>query len=75
MHANVRGAGLFAALSLGATSLERIAQGAFVARTFHPDAAAQLAYEPLYAEFTKLFKQQKAMYKRLHKRLNGTPAT
>ena len=71
MHANVRGAGLFAALSLGATLLERIAQGAFVARTFHPDAAARLAYEPLYAEFTGLFKQQKAMYHRL----NGTPAT
>jgi len=67
MHANVRGAGLFAALSLGTTSLERIAQGAFVARTFHPDAAARLAYEPLYSEFTKLFKQQKAMYHRLHK--------
>ena len=31
---------------------------------------AHEAYEPLYREFTGLFKQQKAMYRRL----NGTPS-
>ena len=64
-----RGAALFAALSLGHTTLERIGALDLVARTFTPDPGAMRAYEPLYREFTGLYKQQKSMYARL----NGTP--
>ena len=66
MHANVRGAGLFAALSLGETTISRIGAGQHVGRTYHPNHSAQRTYQPLFAEFEQLYKQQKSMYKRLN---------
>ena len=39
-----------------------------MAKTFQPDPSAMHTYEPVYSEFAKLYKQQKAMCKRLNRR-------
>jgi xylulokinase len=67
MHASVRGAALFAAMSLGKISLEEVPQLVRVADTFEPDPHARSTYEPMYREF-------KGFYGALHRsyaRLNG----
>ena len=70
MHASVRGAALFAALSLGRITLEDVPRLVRVAGVFEPDDAARSTYEPMYREF-------KGFYGALHgsySRLNGTVA-
>ncbi|HET7420300.1 MAG TPA: FGGY-family carbohydrate kinase [Candidatus Dormibacteraeota bacterium] len=67
MYAALRGAGLFAAMSLGKISLEDVRQLVPVTDTFEPDDASRAIYDPMYAEF-------KRFYDRLHDsyaRLNG----
>ncbi|HEY4331660.1 MAG TPA: FGGY-family carbohydrate kinase, partial [Ilumatobacteraceae bacterium] len=66
VNVNVRGAAWFAALHLGHLTLDEIAGRSPAARVFHPVAAASRAYAPLYAEFVRLAKSQKAMYGRLN---------
>lgn len=68
MNVNVRGAAWFAAINLGHLTFDEIRQHRPVATTFTPSATAMRAYEPLGAEFTKLAKQQKSMYRRLNRR-------
>jgi xylulokinase len=65
--ANVRGAGMLAMLALGALDVAGISAAVDVRRTFEPDPAARATYDELYAEFVNLYKQTKA----IHRRLNG----
>lgn len=66
-HANARGAAFVAWLALGRRSLEELNRAVTIEATFRPDPGARAAYTPLYAEFTKLYKANKA----IHARLNG----
>jgi xylulokinase len=68
LNVNVRGAAWFAAISLGHLRADELGAIAPAARTFQPDRAANAMYKPLYAEFVRLAKSQKAMYKRLNAR-------
>ncbi len=65
--ANVRGAGLLTFLALGAIEVQDISGAVEVARTFEPDPANRATYDELYIEFVNLYKQTKA----IHRRLNG----
>jgi xylulokinase len=65
VNVNVRGAAWFAALHLGHLTLDEIAASAPSARVFEPIAVNTALHAPLYAEFTRLARSQRAMYKRL----------
>ncbi len=69
LDVNVRGAAWFAALSLGHRTLDELGDAPVAATVFTPAPGAAGVYQPLYGEFTKLAKSQKAMYARL----NGKP--
>jgi xylulokinase len=66
-HANSRGAAFVAWLALGRQDLAELNRAISIDREFHPDPTARRAYEPLYAEFAKLYKAHKP----IHARLNG----
>lgn len=67
MFANLRGAALFAAISLGKLSLDDVRSHVAVDRTFEPDAAARAVYEPMYAEFKHLYDRLHTVYARLNR--------
>ncbi|HEY5876602.1 MAG TPA: FGGY-family carbohydrate kinase [Ilumatobacteraceae bacterium] len=69
MHVNVRGAAWFAALALGHLTMDDVARRAPAVSTFSPDPPAARVYAPMYQEFRRIYRQQKAMYRRL----NGRP--
>ncbi|HEX5822791.1 MAG TPA: FGGY-family carbohydrate kinase [Solirubrobacterales bacterium] len=66
MHANLRGAALFAALALGEISRDRVRDLVPVDRVFEPDPATREVYDRLYAEFPGLYKAQRKMFARLN---------
>jgi xylulokinase len=66
LNVNVRGAAWFAAIALGHLRAEELGAIAPKATTFTPSPEATNAYKPLYAEFVRLAKSQKSMYKRLN---------
>ncbi len=68
MLANVRGAGLFAAISLNKLDLNDVADLVRVTDTFQPDAAARTVYEPMYREFKSLYERLHGTYARLNRR-------
>ena len=68
LHTNVRGAALFAAVSLGHCSLSDAGSRSRVDRTFVPHPPSTVAHDPLYREFVRLAKSQKQMYARLNRR-------
>jgi xylulokinase len=68
MYTNVRGAALFAAMSLGKISLDDVRSLVPVTATFDPDPVARAAYEPMHAEFTQLYGRLHGVYARLNKR-------
>ncbi|MGH2984172.1 MAG: xylulokinase [Solirubrobacterales bacterium] len=68
MHANLRGAALFAALALGAVRREEIRDLVPVDRVFEPDPRNRATYDRLYAEFPRLYKAQRKMFARLNGR-------
>ena len=67
VHATLRGAAILAGMALGA-----IAQSPAAAAltqtdsTFRPDPSATAVHDALYAEFRKLYKSQKPMFRRLN---------
>ena len=67
MLACLRGAGLFAAISLGKLSLDDVPGLVRVADTFAPSAAARDLYEPMYAEFKRLYGALHGAYSRLNR--------
>lgn len=66
MVAQLRGAGLTAALTLGVVTRDEVPDLVRVERTFVPGPAASTAYEANYREFRGLYGQQKAMFARLN---------
>jgi xylulokinase len=66
VHANLRGAALFAGLALDAVSRDEVRDLVPVDRVFQPDAANRAAYDRLYAEFPGLYKAQRKMFARLN---------
>ncbi|MGA7986855.1 MAG: FGGY-family carbohydrate kinase [Candidatus Dormiibacterota bacterium] len=66
MYANLRGAAFFAAMSLGRIELTDVAERVRVTRTFEPDAAAMQVYEPMYAEYRRLYHRLHGVYARLN---------
>ncbi|MFZ6005046.1 MAG: xylulokinase [Actinomycetota bacterium] len=68
MHAGLRGAALLAGIALGDVDRARARDHVPVDKTFVPDPATRADYERLYAEFPKLYKAQKDMFRRLNRR-------
>lgn len=66
MHANLRGAALFAALALGAVSRDEVRALVPVDRVFEPNQANRATYDRLYREFPGLYKAQRKMFARLN---------
>lgn len=68
MFASLRGAGLFAAISMGKISLEDVKGLVRVTHVFEPDRQARDVYEPMYAEFKQFYGKLHASYARLNGR-------
>jgi xylulokinase len=66
MYANLRGAALFAAMSLGKRDLAGAAATVHVDSTFDPDPRARAVYEPIYGEYRRLYHRLHGMYARLN---------
>jgi len=66
LHANLRGAAMFAGLALGEISLDEIASYVPVDARFEPRRAERGVYDRLYAEFPRLYRAQKPMFARLN---------
>ena len=64
LHANLRGAALFAAAALGEVPLHDAGDLVEVDRRFDPDETTRAAYDRLYAEFPRLYRAQKPMFAR-----------
>jgi xylulokinase len=67
-YANLKGAAIFAGLALGEVRPEQVHGLVEVDRVFSPDPANRETYDRLYAEFPRLYKAQKGMFKRLNRR-------
>ncbi|MGO8877022.1 MAG: xylulokinase [Acidimicrobiales bacterium] len=72
LHAGIRGAALFASMSLGAVDASELRDVVEVDGRFEPDRSTRATYERLYDEFPKLYKIQRSMFKRLN---GGSAAT
>lgn len=66
-YANVRGAGLFAAISLGHASVDDVRAMVRVTDSFEPRPEARATYEPMYAEFKQFYSRLHASYRRLNR--------
>lgn len=66
INVNVRGVAWFAALHLGHITMTDITSRTPAARVFTPDPTAAAAHVLLYAEFVRLARSQRSMYKRLN---------
>ena len=67
MYANLRGAALFAAISLGKRSLDDVRGVVEVSETFEPNPEARAVYEPMYREFKHLYDRLHGVYARLNR--------
>ena len=70
-YANLRGAGLFAAISIGRLSLDDVRDMVRVTDTFEPQPDARAVYEPMYGEFKRFYDRLHASYARLNRRSSG----
>jgi xylulokinase len=66
-YGNVRGAGLFAAISLGHVSIDDVRRLVRVTDTFDPQPDARATYAPMYAEFKQFYSRLHASYARLNR--------
>jgi xylulokinase len=73
LHANLRGAAMFAGLALDAVTLEDIHELVRVDARFEPDADAATTYDRVYAEFPRLYRAQKPMFARLNRQSPPRP--
>jgi xylulokinase len=62
---NLRGAALAVRIAIGEITVDEVAGLVAVRQVFEPDPTSVQAYAPIYDEFTKLYAQQKKMYRRL----------
>jgi xylulokinase len=68
MFVSLRGAGLFAAISLGKISLDDVKGLVRVTDVFEPDLHTREVYEPMYAEFKRFYGNLHSSYARLNAR-------
>jgi xylulokinase len=68
LHAGIRGAAVFAGITLGAVKPAEVRDLVTVDATFTSDPAHRTVYDRLYDEFPKLYKAQKGMFARLNRR-------
>ncbi|MHB1931180.1 MAG: FGGY-family carbohydrate kinase, partial [Acidimicrobiales bacterium] len=68
LHAQLRGAALLAGMALGAVGREELRSLVAVDATFVPDPATRDVYDRLFAEYTRAYQAQKAMFARLNGR-------
>jgi xylulokinase len=73
VHANLRGAAILAGMALGDVDRARAGSLAQVEQTFRPVPSRVAVYGRLYAEFPRLYKSQKAIFKRLNGPQAGKP--
>jgi len=66
-YANLRGAAMFAAISLGRMSLADVRGLVRVTDSFEPAPKAQEVYEPMYAEFKQFYGRLHSSYARLNR--------
>lgn len=66
LDAQLRGAGIFAGLVLGAVTLGEVRSLVPVDMVFEPDPANRGRYDELYAEFARLYKSERPMFRRLN---------
>ncbi|MHB1986405.1 MAG: xylulokinase [Acidimicrobiales bacterium] len=66
LHANLRGAAIFAGLSLGIVATDEVASLVDIEARFAPAGATRAVYDELFSEFTGLYKSQRAMFARLN---------
>ncbi len=66
-YANVRGAGLFAAISIGRVSLDDARDVVKVTDKFEPEPDARAVYEPMYREFKHFYDRLHSSYARLNR--------
>ncbi|HEY5011759.1 MAG TPA: FGGY-family carbohydrate kinase, partial [Acidimicrobiia bacterium] len=66
IRANARGAALIAGIALGRVSVADIGRRVQVTRTFDPQPANRAIYDELFGEFRAVYKQNRAMYRRLN---------
>lgn len=66
LSSNLRGTALAAGLALGEIAPEEVRALVPVDRTFRPDPATRATYERAFAEFPRLYKRQRGMFRRLN---------
>src|SRR5580704_680705 len=66
MYANLRGAALFASMSLGTIDLAGAAATVRVEGVFDPTPQARAVYQPMYAEYRRLYHRLHGVYARLN---------
>jgi xylulokinase len=66
VYANLRGAALLAGLALGDLDAHEVRGSVPVAGTFHPDPATRATYDHRFAEFPRLYRAQKGLFRRLN---------
>jgi xylulokinase len=66
MYANLRGAALFASMSLGNIDLAGAAARVRVDASFGPDPVAVAVYKPMYEEYRRLYHRLHGVYERLN---------
>ena len=66
IRANARGAALLAALALGETTVEEIANRRTVTQVFYPDPQRRSLHDQTYGEFIQIYKRNKKIWKRLN---------
>ncbi|OGP59562.1 MAG: xylulose kinase [Deltaproteobacteria bacterium RBG_13_61_14] len=64
--ANARGAALIAAVALGFISFDDIPGLVKYANTFQPDSGNRRLYDEIFTEFLNIYKNNRAMYRRLN---------
>lgn len=66
LAANVRGAGLLAAVGLGLTTFPEISRSVAIAHTYHPNPEHRSLYDERFAEFLGVYKGNKRLWERLN---------
>jgi xylulokinase len=67
VHANLRGAAILAGMALGTVGRSAAGTLAQVEKSFQPDPSRRAVYDRLYAEFPRLYRSQKGMFRRLNR--------
>ncbi|MEO7428681.1 MAG: FGGY-family carbohydrate kinase, partial [Acidimicrobiales bacterium] len=67
IHTGLRGAALLAGIALGDVDRAQVRDHTPVDVVFTPDPGTRATYDRLYAEFPKLYKAQKDMFRRLNR--------